>query len=203
MDMVYGQPGQFTWRNVFNLFNGLSDLGTGPFLKGIAKGDTIKEDLFYYCTNVTNFGNIFVYNAYLSSLPENMFNRCYNGVQFGSAFFAANTLGAFYSGSLVTLPSGSGFFSSGSYSGFKVLRNMFNQCINIDTLYSASFDNTITSGSSMLAQNMFSYGERGANPMQGQAPAIWTIPPELIFGEDAFKDCTNLSNYDDIPAGFK
>ena len=112
MDMVYGQPGQFTWTNAFNLFNGLSDLGTGPFLKGIAQGDTIKEDLFYYCTNVTNLGQVFVYNAYLSSLPENMFNRCYDATGFASAFFLTNTLGSFYSGSLVTLPSGSNLQNS-------------------------------------------------------------------------------------------
>jgi hypothetical protein len=202
MDMVYPQPGQFTWTDANNLFFAQPVSGFPLVEGGIAKGNTIKEDLFYYCTNVRLFQSIFSSNAFLTNIPENLFNRCYTGVQFGSSFFNANREG-FISGSFCTLPSGSGFFSSGSYDGFKNMGNMFFNFYNLDTLYSASFDNTITAGSSMNATQLFAYSDaRGTNPIQGQAPAIWTLLPN-ITGTDAFNNCTNLSNYDDIPAGFK
>jgi hypothetical protein len=197
MDMVYAQPGQFTWTDAGSLFNGSAG-------GGIASGSIIKEDLFYYCTNVRTFSSIFQANRNISSLPENMFNRCYRGELFGSAFFGAT--GPI--DGLCTLPSGSGFFPSSSYTGFYNMSGTFFNFRNLDILYSSSFDNLITAkntkqGGYMYAYRMFE--TTGTNTITGQAPAIWTYPPNgtAPYGVQAFRNCTNLSNYADIPAGFK
>ena len=203
MDKVYGQPGQFTWTDASSLFNGSAG-------GGIAVGNTIKEDLLYYCTNVRLFQSAFQQTRLVNSLPENMFNRCYTGELFGSMFFGSNLEGAI-SGSFCTMPSGSGFFTSGSYTGFYNMSSTFFQFRNIATLYSSSFDNIITAkntkaGGYMVATQLFAYSDlAGPNPMTGQAPTIWLFPPggEQPFGPDAFNNCTNLSNYADIPAAFK
>jgi hypothetical protein len=203
MDLVKGQPGQFTWTDASSLFSGA---GGG----GITPGNTIKEDLLYYCTNVRLFGAAFQQTRLVNSLPENMFNRCYTGELFNSMFFGCNTFGTI-SGSFCTMPSGSGFFPSGSYIGFYNMANAFFQFRNIDTLYSSSFDNIITQKNQkqngyMVATQLFAYSDAsGTNPIKGNAPAIWVIPPggEDPFGTDAFNNCTNLSNYADIPAAYK
>jgi hypothetical protein len=200
MDMVYGQPGQFTWTDAGSLFSGVAGGGKAP-------NNTIKEDLLYYCTNVRSFISIFQANSKIDSLPENMFNRCYEGSLFGSAFSAANRDGLI-SGSFTTFPSGSGFFTSGSYTGFYNMGAIFYQYRNPGYLYSSSFDNIITAKNSKYNGYMYAnrlFAATSTSPITGQAPAIWVIPPGGIepSGVDAFLNCTNLSNYADIPAGFK
>jgi hypothetical protein len=200
MNMVYGQPGQFTWTDAGSLFNGIAGGGK-------ANQDSIKEDLLYYCTNVRTFTSIFNANSKIDSLPENMFNRCYEGSAFGSAFFAANRDGLI-SGSFTTFPSGSGFFTSGSYNGFYNMSGTFFNYRNPGYLYSSSFDNVITAKNTKQDGYMYAYrifGATSTSPLTGQAPAIWLFPPggTQSYGIDAFQNCTNLSNYADIPAGFK
>ena len=201
MDLVNGQPGQFTWTDAGSLFSGQAG-------GGIAPGNIIKENLLYYCTNVTTFVTAFWLTRKLSSLPENMFNRCYAASSWGSTFFAANyTFDE--TQAPITLPSGSGFITSGSYSGFFSMNNMFFNCRNMGYFYSSSFDNVITQknikqAGYMLADSFMEFST-GTNPVTGHAPIIWTYPPGggEPYLPQAFRNCNNLSNYADIPAAYK
>jgi len=201
MDLVNGQPGQFTWTDAGSLFSGQAG-------GGIAPGNIIKENLLYYCTNVTTFVTAFWLTRRLSSIPENMFNRCYAASSWGSTFFAANyTFDE--TQAPITLPSGSGFITSGSYNGFFAMNNMFFNCRNMGYFYSSSFDNVITQKNIKQAGYMlgdsFMEFSTGTNPVTGHAPIIWTYPPGggEPYLPQAFRNCNNLSNYADIPASLK
>jgi hypothetical protein len=194
MDMVYAQPGQFTWENMTRLFSG------GGAGGGMAIGNTIKENLFYYCTNVRSVNGVFSFTKVLPNIPENLFNRCYDAQLFSDAFRFANSNFA----NQVQMPSGSGFISSGSYSTFFNITNMFMNMREGIYFYSSSFDNVISQANSgILTATDFMRYSPGTNPMSGHAPEFWNMPSATVAGSGAFENCTNLLNYAAIPPGFK
>jgi len=208
-----GQPSQYTWYDVQSFARDCrfwGDLTIRPNSK------PIREDTFKYASNVGTFIDAFWQLPAQSFIPENLFNRCFAGVRFTGAFGSGfgNSSGATFS-----LPSGSGFISSGSYFGITDLRFMFLNDINITNLYSSSFDNVINlydrfsdfggttiQGGGLRVDEFIKVTVSGsAVPITGDAPEFWIHPigTPAPTGTEAFRNRVGLSNFASIPGSFK
>ena len=144
---------------------------------------TIPANLFVNCPNVTSFEWVFAYCANLTNLPEGLFANCPNVEEFYRTFSdctgLTNLPENLFAGCSNARSFYYTFFNCGSL--INIPENLFANCADADDFIAT-----------------FAY----CHNLTGVAPELWTITfPDgnWVDGEACFYECTNLSNYEDIP----
>ncbi len=141
---------------------------------------SIPENLFASTTKVVDFTWTFLNNN-LNSIPENLFANTPDVTSFYYTFGINN---------ITSIPSGL-FSNNTKVTNFS---NTFSRN-NLSSIPDGLFDNNplVTTFYYVFSENY---------SLTGPAPALWLRDP-LPIGTGAFYGATNLSNYADIPAGWK
>lgn len=215
-----------------NVFNGCSNL-TGSIPEELFKNNSkvndfssvfwgcsnltgnIPEELFKNCDKVNNFSNLFNgCNNLTGNIPENLFKNCVLVKDFSQTFRDCKGLTGSIPEKLFENCTKVENFSTTFY-GCKNLignipENLFQNCAEV-----TSFNNVFSGCSNLTGSipqelfencnrvNNFSSAFWGCSKLTGNAPALWNRNNITINGSYCFKDCTNLSNYSDIPSNWK
>ena len=153
---------------------------------------SIPENLFANCPNVTNFSYLFIQCENLKSIPEKLFANCPNVTSFQGTFV--------YCSNLTSIP-----------------EKLFANCPNV-----MSFEGTFQSCNSItsIPEKLFDNSKKvesfkrtfcGCSMLTGKAPELWkrgTNSEENEYkgnpnGEDCFAVCGVLENRDEIPDYWK
>lgn len=145
--------------------------------------ESIPSDLFNNCQDAYRFYYTFANCTGLTTIPEALFSVCTNATNFGCTF--ENCTG------LTSIP-----------------EKLFDNCQNIENFYSVFEGCTgLTSIPEGLFDNCpniksFRFAFAGCTSLTGNAPELWNRS-NVTDKLECFKDCTNLSNYDEIPDDWK
>jgi hypothetical protein len=146
---------------------------------------SIPLGLFDYCTLVETFSYCFGGNNQLTGIPSGLFDNCPEVTDFSYCFVNCNNTG------FTSIPSG-----------------LFDYCTKVLTFHSCfSGCNKITAIPSGLYDNCTLvttyYRTHYANTsITSAVPELWNLDPEPT-GTQCFYNCTNASNYGDIPVDWK
>ena len=196
------------------LFDNCAKVTTFTFTFNSNYLTSIPQGLFDNCTKVTTFQETFTYNQ-ITSIPVGLFNNNTLVTTFYRAF-AINQItsipqGLFDNCNLVT--SFQETFQQNLL--ITIPENLFLYNV-LSTNYSSTFRNALESGCTMptvmfdLTQiskvtswvNMFSQVYVGKSPL-GTVQDIWNYASVSSLKTDCFKNCTLLTNYNDIPNEWK
>ncbi len=186
---------------------------------GYTSIQSIPEDLFANCPNVTNFSHSFFHCKNLESIPEKLFANCPNVTDFSYLFDFCENLESIPANLFANCPNVTNF-----YCAFEECRslesipaNLFANCPNV-TNFESTFGNckNITSIPEKLFDNCkkvesFKGTFWGCSMLTGNAPELWkrgTNSEENEYngnpnGEDCFAVCRGLENWDEIPDYWK
>ena len=175
---------------------------------------SIPEDLFINCTKVTNFCNTFNSCSNLTgSIPESLFKNCNKVQDFSNAFRNCKNL----SGSIPEKL----FINKGDVKTYSCVfcecenltgnipENLFSDSPNVTSFYYAFAHCKNLSGA--IPTNLFNncnlvknfeYTFCNCKGLNGNAPELWNRDNVTAHG-GCFSNCTNLSNYNNIPSGWK
>ena len=156
------------------------------------KIQTIPENLFANCPNITTFSMTFTGCNYLTSIPEDLFANCTNVTEFYRTFdeceHIANIPGTLFE----------------NCSNVKIFYETFSSCYSLTSVPEKLFDN---------CKKVESFGHTfgGCFMLTGNAPELWkrgTNSEENEYkgnpdGVNCFSGCTRLQNYDEIPDYWK
>ena len=153
---------------------------------------SIPEDLFANCPNVTNFYCAFKECRSLESIPANLFANCPNVTNFYCAFEECRSLESIPANLFANCPNVTNFEST------------FGNCKNITSIPEKLFDNC-------KKVESFKGTFWGCYRLTGNAPELWkrgTNSEENEYngnpnGEDCFAVCRGLENWDEIPDYWK
>ena len=186
---------------------------------GYTSIQSIPEDLFANCPNVTNFSHSFFHCKNLESIPEKLFANCPNVTDFSYLFDFCENLESIPEKLFANCPNVTDF----SYS-FNLCENLesipeklFANCPNV-----MSFEETFQSCSSItsIPEKLFDNCKKvesfkgtfwGCSMLTGNAPELWkrgTNSEENEYkgnpnGEDCFAVCGGLENWNEIPDYWK
>jgi hypothetical protein len=144
---------------------------------------SINTDLFQYATEVESFTAAFQFTK-ITSISTNIFAENKKVQSFSSTFLACT--------SLTSVPSTlfdkniSVIDFSRTFQNCRALTNVLQFTNNTQV---STFENVYFMGST-------------TNALDGNAPTIWLRTPQP-YGVGAFKNCTGLDNYNNIPLNFK
>lgn len=146
---------------------------------------SIPAELFSYCPKVTTFAGVFKECISLKSVPEGLFDNNTMVTSFGKWW-----CGAFQECSnLVSVPNDLFKYNTEvTYFGFT-----FFQCKKLKNIPDLSNNTKVTD---------FSWMFDSCINMEGEAYPIWNFTSVTSFGR-CFIGCEKLSNYSEIPAGWK
>lgn len=119
----------------------------------------------------------------LKSIPSGLFDNCPNVTSFHDTFSSCF--------SLESIPSG--LFDNNTL--VTTYENTFQGCSSLTSIPSGLFDN-------ITGVTTFQYAFSECTSLGGNAPELWNRVPEPI-GINCFNGDTGLTNYGDIPAGWK
>ena len=153
---------------------------------------SIPEDLFANCPNVTNFYGAFKECKSLESIPEKLFANCPNVTNFYCAFEECRSLESIPANLFANCPNVTNFEST------------FCNCKNITSIPEKLFDNC-------KKVESFKGTFWGCSMLTGNAPELWkrgTNSEENEYkgnpnGEDCFAVCGGLENWNEIPDYWK
>lgn len=145
----------------------------------------IPENLFANCPHITSLDGFFALCAQLSgTIPSRLFLNCPNVKSFELFFLACGSL-------------------TGTIPG-----NLFDSCTEVESMYfTFGGCNGLTGiGAGLFSKNLnitnFRYTFNTCTGLTGNAPILWDRT-NVQDSALCFVDCTNLSNYDDIPDDWK
>jgi len=130
-------------------------------------------------TGVTVGTSMFNGCSSLTSLPDGLFDSLTDITTFRQAF--RNCV------NLASLPDG--LFDNNT--AVTTFQDVFNGCINLTTIPDGLFDNN-------TLVTYYTYAFSNCTSLTSFAPELWELDP-LPDGFQCFYECTNASNYDDIP----
>ncbi len=153
---------------------------------------SIPENLFANCPNVTNFYRAFEECRSLESIPANLFANCPNVTNFYCAFEECRSLESIPANLFANCPNVTNFEST------------FGNCKNITSIPEKLFDNC-------KKVESFKGTFWGCSMLTGNAPELWkrgTNSEENEYkgnpnGEDCFAVCGGLENWNEIPDYWK
>ena len=159
---------------------------------GYTSIQSIPEDLFANCPNVTNFSYLFDFCENLESIPANLFANCPNVTNFYCAFEECRSLESIPANLFANCPNVTNFEST------------FGNCKNITSIPEKLFDNC-------KKVESFKGTFWGCSMLTGNAPELWkrgTNSEENEYkgnpnGEDCFAVCGGLENWNEIPDYWK
>jgi hypothetical protein len=162
-----------------------------------SKLETLPSDLFKFSQCAINATNFASNNRNLKVVPENLFyyNPNING---GSMFFLCT--------GITTLPN---VLFSPPPNAINTLNGTFRGTTSLTAIPNSLFDNISGSAASPKTINLTSVFRQitTTNALTGNAPALWDSGsyPYLTasLSTNAFTNCTGLTNYASIPAGWK
>jgi len=143
----------------------------------------LPDDLFRYVTGVLDFNSSFRGCTALDSIPDDLFRYNSDVTSFLGCFYGCYNIS--------TLPADL-FHYNPDVTSFA---NCFMYCNALTAIPAALFDYNVSVSS-------FAYTFYGCSALGGNAPALWTRDPAPT-GTTCFYNCTGLSNYASIPAGWK
>lgn len=146
---------------------------------------TIPADIFTFSPNILSFVDSFSFTN-ISSIPSALFDNNTVVQDFNSCFNGCINL--------TTIPSGL-FDNNTEVINFG---NTFRSCIGITSIPIGLFDN---SPNVTTFEGVFRMPTT-ANALSGNAPELWTRIP-IPAGTGAFRNCNNLTNFNDIPQDWK
>jgi hypothetical protein len=190
-----GEPGLYSLYRILNMFSVGTRTNSPRF--------EIPQNLFKYCHNLGNRGQdvqaIFASNQYITYIPEKLFYYSPNVYFPNSAFSNCNNLRFLPNQLFPPLPNRSLI----EYGAFYNIGNMFRSTDNLQSIPSNMFD-PITGSIGSFAQRVFSQNST-INTLTGNAPQLWLsqYSSSTWSVTDFFENCVNLTNYNDIPAGWK
>ena len=174
-------------------------------------GGDIPEKLFYNCPNLIKYEYIFCNCKGISKIPEKLFIKCKNAESFNAAFYGSG---------ITTIPKdlfknciniktlNSTFYSCKELKG-SIHEDLFKNCPNLQSVNSTFLWCSNLNGN--IPEKLFSNNLKITDfwgtfsnciQLQGKAPNIW-VRDNVTNSAYCFNNCTNLSNYNDIPAGWK
>lgn len=159
---------------------------------GYTSIQSIPEDLFANCPNVTNFSHSFFHCKNLESIPEKLFANCPNVTDFSYLFDFCENLESIPANLFANCPNVTNFEST------------FGNCKNITSIPEKLFDNC-------KKVESFKGTFWGCSMLTGNAPELWkrgTNSEENEYkgnpnGEDCFAVCGGLENWNEIPDYWK
>lgn len=153
---------------------------------------SIPENLFANCPNVTSFYIAFKGCRSLESIPANLFANCPNVTSFESTFAECNNLTSIPANLFANCPNVNNFnYTFAECSGLTgIPAKLFDNCKKVE-----SFEGTFW-GCSMLTGNAPELWKRGTNSEENE----YKGNPN---GEDCFAVCGGLENWDEIPDYWK
>ena len=172
---------------------------------GYTSIQSIPEDLFANCPNVTNFSHSFFHCKNLESIPEKLFANCPNVTDFSYLFDFCENLESIPANLFANCPNVTNF-----YCAFEECRslesipaNLFANCPNV-TNFESTFGNC-------KKVESFKGTFWGCSMLTGNAPELWkrgTNSEENEYkgnpnGEDCFAVCGGLENWNEIPDYWK
>ena len=153
------------------------------FMRSTGLG-AIPSGLFEFATDATDFSDAFSITP-ITSVPSGLFDDCPLVQTFASTFGSCINL--------VTVP----LTLFDNNTNVLTFSGTFRNCINI-TSGVIQFTNNESVTIFDRVYSMFT----SSNSISGAAPELWNRLPRPS-GTDAFKNCTSLTNFGDIPADFK
>ena len=163
--------------------------------QGCSSLTAIPDGLFDNCPNVTNFSYCFHDCSGLTSIPDGLFANCPDVTDFGYCFRECS--------SLTSIPQD--LFDNGQ--NVQSFDWCFYNCRNLTSIPTDLFANcpNVTSFSSCFATCV---SLSGTTPKDTDGGELWERAgkegyPASVSGVDCFRECTGLSNYDEIPEDWK
>lgn len=196
-DLFSNMPNVGNIEIIHSTFSGCTALTTIPE-NLFASLSNVKEmyRLFENCTNITSIpSNLFANNTQLTdiygiftgceqitSIPPNLFANNTNVLSFTETFS--------YCKNLTSIPENL-FINNTKVTSFY---GTFSSCTGLTNIPSNLFANNTNA-------SQFSYAFSRCTSLTGLAPALWE--KSFVKGTSCFYNCTNLSNYNDIPSNWK
>ena len=149
---------------------------------------SIPENLFANCPNVTNFSYLFNQCENLKSIPANLFANCPNVTSFRKTFYGCSNLTSIPENLFANCPNVTSFKGTfAECSGLTgIPAKLFDNCKKVE-----SFEVTF-GGCSMLTGNAPELWKRGTNSEENE----YKGNPD---GNGCFGECEKLNQYDEIP----
>ena len=158
----------------------------------------IPEGLFDHCTAVTNFNSCFSYCSSLTAIPVGLFDHCTVVTNFGSCFYDCS--------SLTAIPEG--LFDH--CTAVTDLYFCFYKCSSLTAIPVGLFDHctVVTNFFKCFYKCSSLTGETPYTIVDGKKVKLWERSPENGFvkissDSKCFIGCTGLSDYAEIPYGWK
>ena len=153
---------------------------------------SIPENLFENCPNVTVFASSFEGCRNLTSIPKNLFRNCPNITSFYYTFSECSNLTSIPENLFTNCPNVDNF------------KNTFSKCSSLTGIPAKLFDNC-------EKVEDFEFTFNGCTSLTGNAPELWkrgTNSEENDYrgyprGCNCFYGCNNLKNYKEIPDYWK
>jgi len=152
---------------------------------------SVPQNLFSNCTAVTDFSQVFSYCTGITTLPDNLFQNCANVTSFEKAFTNCTSLPSIPESLFEDCPQAINFTS------------VFHNCTSLTGIPQGLFDNCVFA-------NKWTQAFAGCASLTGVTPTtngveLWqrsAYPeyPDEIGVWACFRGCTQLDNYNDIPA---
>jgi hypothetical protein len=175
--------------------NGFISTTTAAGVPTASKLETLPSDLFKFSNNIVNATNFAQNNKNLKVVPENLFYYNPNLQTIASSFFLCTAI--------TTLPN---VLFSPPPNALYSLNSAFRGTTSLTSIPNSIFDNvsgSVAESKSLLLTGIFRQTTT-TNALTGNAPTIWSYPYIASAGNtDAFLNCTGLTNYASIPAGWK
>ncbi len=153
---------------------------------------SIPENLFANCPNVTNFSYLFYHCENLASIPANLFANCSNVTDFSYLFQYCTNLTSIPANLFANCPNVNNFnYTFAKCSGLTgIPAKLFDNCQKVERFYSTF---------------------NGCTSLTGHAPELWkrgTNSEENNYrgnpkGNGCFARCEGLENYNEIPDYWK
>jgi hypothetical protein len=178
--------------------NDFISTSTIPGVPTASKLETLPSDLFKFSQCAISATNFAQNNRNLKVVPENLFYYNPNITTFASSFFTATAI--------TTLPN---VLFAPPPNAIDVLNGTFRGTTSLTAIPNSLFYNISGSAASPKTINLSSVFRQitTTNALSGSAPAIWDSVsyPYLTASNsaNAFTNCTGLTNYASIPAGWK
>lgn len=153
---------------------------------------SIPDKIFFYNPEVTDFHHIFAYCTAIKEIPSEIFSKNTKVKDFSEAFAGCEEITAIPVGLFDNCPDVENF--GGTFGGCSKLTSipegLFDKCTKV-----TNFGYTRSSGHVV---GVFKH----CSNLTGTAPELWNRGNVTSYSE-AFKNCTKLDNYNDIPDDWK